>query len=235
MMGPIADFFQKYADTDIFCLQEVYDNATGKDLTWTNGTNFNFFEDSKKLLPLYHSYYRPHLGDWWGLALFVKKGTIIHEEGDFFVHKHKNWNMSVELLGHTAKNIQFLKTEVNGKPVAVMNIHGLWNGKGKTDTDERITQSKNIVDFIRSLDMDFVFCGDFNLLPETESIKMIERELDCRNLITEYKVSSTRTSQYKKSVRFADYAFISKGVNLVDFKVLPDEISDHAPLFIEIS
>lgn len=34
--------------------------------------------------------------------------------------------------------------------------------------------------------------------------------------------------------KHADYAFVTKGLNVLDFKVLPDEISDHSPLLIEV-
>ncbi len=81
--------------------------------------------------------------------------------------------------------------------------------------------------------MDFILCGDFNLLPETESLQLFERA-GLRNLIKEYGITSTRTSFYNKPVPYADYAFITNGVNLIDFKVLPEEVSDHAPLYIEI-
>ncbi len=76
--------------------------------------------------------------------------------------------------------------------------------------------------------------GDFNLLPDTESIRMISNNLGCLNLIDKYNIKSTRTSLYKKPLRFADYVFVSNNIKLKEFKVLPDEISDHSPLFLEI-
>jgi endonuclease/exonuclease/phosphatase family metal-dependent hydrolase len=63
---------------------------------------------------------------------------------------------------------------------------------------------------------------------------MIEKELGMRNLITEYGVTSTRTSLYTKTEeRFADYIFVSKDIEVKDFKVLPDVVSDHAALLLE--
>jgi endonuclease/exonuclease/phosphatase family metal-dependent hydrolase len=63
---------------------------------------------------------------------------------------------------------------------------------------------------------------------------MIARELGCRDLIKEYGITSTRTSLYPKPNKFADYVFVSKGIEIVDFKILSDEISDHTPLELEI-
>jgi endonuclease/exonuclease/phosphatase family metal-dependent hydrolase len=53
-----------------------------------------------------------------------------------------------------------------------------------------------------------------------------------RNLIREYKITSTRTSFYPKTEKFADYFFVSPEVQVNDFQVLPDEVSDHAPLLL---
>jgi endonuclease/exonuclease/phosphatase (EEP) superfamily protein YafD len=59
-------------------------------------------------------------------------------------------------------------------PVTVVNFHGLWNGKGKTDTPDRIAQSQNILRFLEGVDGEIILCGDFNLLPDTESLRMFE-------------------------------------------------------------
>lgn len=234
MMEPFMQFLKDHRDTDIFCFQEVYHQADGKDTLWKGGPNFDFLSDIKKALPNYASYYRPHLGDWWGLAIFIKKERPVLSEGEYFVHKYKGHNPAIEVHGHTAKNLQFITTLCGDKPVTVLNFHGLWNGNGKTDTEDRLNQSRKIVDFIATIKNDFVLCGDFNLSPDTESLQMIMRDLGCRDLIKEYGITSTRTSAYEKPNKFADYVFVSNGVTIADFKVLPDVISDHAPLMLEI-
>ncbi|MCX6712734.1 MAG: endonuclease/exonuclease/phosphatase family protein, partial [Candidatus Vogelbacteria bacterium] len=99
------------------------------------------------------------------------------------------------------------------------------------DTLERLEQSRKIKAFMDSVDSPKILCGDFNLLPDTESLKIIEGGL--RNLIREYGVTSTRTSFYTKPDKFADYVFVSPEIKVVDFKVLPDEVSDHSPLLLE--
>ena len=55
-----------------------------------------------------------------------------------------------------------------------------------------------------------------------------------KNLIKEYNIQSTRTSLYEKSEKFADYVFVSPEIVVKDFKLLPDEVSDHLALFLEI-
>jgi endonuclease/exonuclease/phosphatase family metal-dependent hydrolase len=54
------------------------------------------------------------------------------------------------------------------------------------------------------------------------------------NLIKKYNITSTRTSIYTKPDKYADYVLVSPNIEVIDFKVLPDEVSDHAPLYLEI-
>ena len=233
MMKEFENFLIQHNDVDVFCFQEVYHEADGKDGIWKDGSNFNFLNDVKKILSSnYNFYYKPHLDDWWGLAIFIKKDFKVIEEGDIFIHKQNGYNPAVEVYGYTAKNVQFLKIEHNEKIVTILNFHGLWNGEGKSDTEDRLEQSKKMIEFIKGIDNDYILCGDFNLLPETRSLQMIEKELGCIDLIKENKITSTRTSLYLKPIKFADYVFVSKGIDVIDFKVLPDEVSDHAPLLL---
>ncbi len=234
MTGELKKFLIENGDIDVFCFQEVYHNAEEKEKIWRDGSNLNFFDDIKGVLSTkYNSYYKPYQEDYWGLAIFIKKDFKILEEGDFFVHKYIGHNPSLEAYGYTAKNIQFLKTEYNGKALTILNFHGLWNGEGKGDTEDRLNQSKKIVEFVKDIKNDYVLCGDFNLLPDTKSLQMIEEKLGCVNLIKEQGIISTRTSLYPKPIKFADYVFVSKGIETIDFKVLLDEVSDHAPLFLD--
>lgn len=230
-----VEFLKQHKDVDVFCLQEVYHDAQNKDMVWgILGSNLNFLKDIKKHSPDYDSYYRPHLEDWWGLAMLVKKGLPVIEEGETFVHKFKGHDPQKEPLGYTAKNIQFLKTENNGKLINILNFHGLWNGNGKGDTEDRLEQSKNIIKFVKTINCDFILWGDFNLSPNTESLQMISQELGCRELIKEHGITSTRTSLYEKPNKFADYVFVSNGIEIKNFEILPDMISDHTPLMLEI-
>jgi endonuclease/exonuclease/phosphatase family metal-dependent hydrolase len=114
-----------------------------------------------------------------------------------------------------------------------MNVHGLWNGMGKTDTPERIAQSQKIRNFMDTLNTPKILCGDFNLRPETESLKMLKK--DMKNLVQIYNFPSTRSNHYPKRNEepFADYVLTCPKITVTHFTVLEDQVSDHMPLLLE--
>jgi endonuclease/exonuclease/phosphatase family metal-dependent hydrolase len=236
----ILKFFEQYKkDADVFCLQEIWSapyghlegsSAGGVPIN-NNGIMTRGMQEISALCGAHIPYFRPHHGDHYGLMMLVKNNLEIVAEGEIFVYKEKGY-VPVGDVGNHARNIQYVTFLCNQKPLTILNFHGLWNGKGKTDTEDRIIQSKNILNFITSLQGEIILAGDFNLLPETQSLKIIE-EANLKNLIKEYGVKSTRTSFYTKPERFADYILVSPGVEVKDFKVLPEEVSDHSALYLE--
>lgn len=236
----LLEFFAQHKDdTDVFCLQEIWSapyehlegySAGGAPIDNSQIMTYGMQEISG-LLQDFNSFFKPHHGDHYGLMMLVRKNLETIAEGDVFVYKEKGY-VSDGDVGNHARNLQYVTILFNNKPLTIMNIHGLWNGKGKTDSEDRINQSKNIVNFIKSLNGEYILGGDFNLLPDTESVKIIE-SAGLRNLIKDFGITSTRTSFYKKPEKFADYVFVSQNIKVNNFEVLPDEVSDHSPLFLD--
>lgn len=56
---------------------------------------------------------------------------------------------------------------------------------------------------------DAILIGDLNLDPDTESIKILEKEM--RNLVKKYSIQTTRSDLYSKKeiMPLADYCFVS--------------------------
>lgn len=116
----------------------------------------------------------------------------------------------------------------------LINFHGLWNGHGKLDTEDRLKQSLKVRKFLDGLNAKrSVLMGDFNLLPDTESLAILEKGM--KNLIKDYGITSTRSHYYKKEIKFADYALVSPDINIKKFEVLQDTVSDHLPLLLEFN
>jgi endonuclease/exonuclease/phosphatase family metal-dependent hydrolase len=226
---PFIEFIKKYKDIDIFCFQEIYENAEEIMSAAYPGDSFDQFSDLSVLLHEHVGFFRPVLRGVYGLAVFIKKDFLLLEEGEVFIHYSES---DAVTDGHHSRNLQWIKLKHDEKVFTVINVHGLWNGKGKDDTPERIAQSNIIRKFMDNAEGRIILCGDFNLNPTTQSIKIVEEGM--RNLIKDYSINSTRTSFYEKPGKYADYIFISPDIEIRDFKVLPDEVSDHAALFLEI-
>lgn len=238
----LLSFFKKHGDVDIFCLQEIwsdsYDSSEGKKVGGVIVENSKVMvhglQEITALFPDHKAYFRPHHGDHYGLLILVHRDLEVMAEGEMFVYQEKGF-VDPEENGNHARNIQYVTLKCNGKLMTVINFHGLWNGKGKGDSEDRLKQSENIINFLDTLSMPFLIAGDFNLRPDTESVKKFERA-GLRNLIKDYGITSTRTKLYTKSTeKFADYVFTSKDIEIDDFKVLPDAVSDHAAMFLNFN
>lgn len=133
------------------------------------------------------------------------------------------------------RNLQEVTFQVEDyQKLTILNFHGLWTGTGKNDTPDRLLQSDTIIAYLKNVTHSFILGGDFNLSPDTMSIKKFE-DFGLKNPIKEWGIMSTRTSFFTFENKFADYVFTSKGVDVETFKVLPDEVSDHAPLYVKIN
>lgn len=235
----LLNFFRNNKDTEVFCLQEIWSapyehleghSAGGLDIDHSNIMVYGLQEISA-LLDNHNVYFRPHHLDNYGLMILVRKDINVLSEGDVFVYKDRGYIPEGD-VGNHARNVQFVTVSTSNGIYSILNFHGLWNGMGKGDSEDRLIQSDRINHFLSTLSNPVVLCGDFNLLPETESIKKLEN-FGLRNLIKESGVKSTRSTLYTKPEKFADYIFVSKEVEVKDFRVLPDEVSDHLPLLIE--
>ncbi|MSR71391.1 MAG: endonuclease/exonuclease/phosphatase family protein [Candidatus Taylorbacteria bacterium] len=233
---PLTKFITEHIDIDIFCFQEVFHDAKKKTRGDFIGAHLELYTHLQSLLPNHSSFFSSTVDDYYGNASFVKKDFDVHSSGDIRIFENPAY--SGKGGNHMRK---MLWLEISGgklgkNMIAILNVHGLWNGKGKSDTPDRIEQSKRIKEFMDSMKIPKILCGDLNLLPHTESLKMLEKNM--QNMIKEYKVTSTRTSLYTRAEtngEFADYIFLSPNFKVHDFKVLPDEVSDHSPLYLEFN
>lgn len=237
----LADFVRKHQDADFFCFQEVGEGES--ELIWSSGgERMHLLSDLSEMLPDHNAYFAPFLDGYdaelnrteykwpFGLAMFVRK-TVDHEPAaDFFVYGTFN------SIGGTDKttiprNVQFVRAMVNGNPLTVCNFHGLWYQSSKGDNEHRIEQSRRIKEFLDPEPAETIVAGDFNLLPDTKSLAMLEEGM--KNLIKDFSITDTRGPLYTKDLRFADYTLVSPGVQVKHFDVPKVEVSDHLPMILE--
>lgn len=224
------NFINQNKETEIFCFQEVYNNASAKISTDGRKVHLNLFCELQQILSDHVGFFRPVVAGVFGMCTFVKKSIQVMSEGEIIIHENPNY---IGRGPRHPRNLQWLKLFSNNTEWHIINIHGLWNGMGKTDTPERLLQSQKIKTFASTITTPMIMAGDFNLRPDTKSLNSIAEGL--HNLVSEYKVESTRTSYYTKKERYADYIFTSNEINVQHFEVMPDEVSDHSPLLVEFS
>jgi endonuclease/exonuclease/phosphatase family metal-dependent hydrolase len=124
-----------------------------------------------------------------------------------------------------------------GAAVTVAQMHGLRDPAGKHDTPARLRQARKLVDLVRQIHIDderLVVCGDFNVLPGSDTFRVLG-EIGLTDLVTSRGHTDTRTSLYAKPERFADYLLVNPKVEVVRFEVVAEpEVSDHRPLLLEM-
>lgn len=241
---PYFNFIRKHAsDTDVFCLQEVWSSRKNLSKQLISGQTVNQLQQTAALLadfvPVYCSF-ETNVNNYdgsdpkdsaFGVAIFVKTRHELLAASECFVFLARN-----SMVGQDARtlgrNVQHVQLGVNGKILNLFNFHGLWNGNGKTDTPQRLEQSKRVVEFLSKFASPKILIGDFNLLPDTESLGILKSGM--RDLIEENSITNTRSSYYTKDVKFADYALVTPDVKVSKFTVMPDEVSDHLPLMLDI-
>jgi endonuclease/exonuclease/phosphatase family metal-dependent hydrolase len=227
----------------IICFQEVFKSDME---IFSNGSKMNIYSDLEKILTDYQIFFAPTFTNYdlktkvyfdtsFGEATFVKKSVEVISEGIVFTYKtfdekkilfHDDFGEYWDL----PRNFHYVVVKNNGKEFLIANIHGFWKPGKKGDTKESLMQSDKILDFLKSFNCYKIICGDFNLSPDTKSIKKLEKYLV--NLITEYKISNTRSKFYTRNEKFADYILVSPDVRVKDFKVMNEHVSDHLPLYL---
>ncbi|MBI1754883.1 hypothetical protein HYR65_01200 [Candidatus Azambacteria bacterium] len=170
-----------------------------------------------------------------GPATFVRKHVPVSSAGDVVTYGERNGARYDDWTGMPT-NFIYVRIPFRGSRLTVLNFYGTPFPGDKLDTPARLEQSQRIVDFVKKEKGEVILCGDFNLMPQTKSIGMIDAVL--RNLITASDIKTTRSTisrYYGTSVQqnFADYTFVSHGITVGTLDVPPDCVaSDHLPMIL---
>lgn len=229
---PLMNFFKMRAeDTDIFCLQEVFNNPPQiKSKVQTKVAKEDIYKDIAEVLKDFDGYFAPTQDGEESLTIFVKKKFGVQEIADQFVYR---WRNAME--GNDAStygiNVQYTKFSKSEKNYMVCNLHGHWTPNFKGDNPARLEQSQNIKKMLDNFKGAKILCGDFNVAPDTKSMEILETSMT--NLVKKYKVATTRSHFYTKEHKFADYILVSPEIQVKKFEVIQDVVSDHLALMLE--
>ena len=129
--------------------------------------------------------------------------------------------------------------DIGGKPLVVVNVHGMPYPGDKLDSEGRLRQTEQILAWLSDHSSPIVVCGDFNLLPDTQSVKHFT-SAGYQDLIKNYAIPTTRNQlawdKHPDSKQlFADYAFVSPNLEVTGFSVPDSDASDHLPMIIDVA
>jgi endonuclease/exonuclease/phosphatase family metal-dependent hydrolase len=224
----IVEFLQREKeDTDIFCFQEVFDS----DREEGKGFVPNLYNRLKSILDDFNSYYvaTEHGVDFddvvdyelsVGNAIFVKNDVLTHD------------NVQIYDGGNNIQDWSRKAHAIELEDSIICNVHGAWLNNKKRAHPKRREQSKRINTFLDQWNKPAVVCGDFNMLPDIPSMDILEEGRV--NWIKEKNITDTRTSYFHYGIRYADYVLTSPSLDVKSFEVMPDEVSDHAPLLLVV-
>ena len=243
-------------DADVICLQEIV-RTPKVDADWLEYRDGdmvlqqrpNLYDDLATALSGHAGFFCPasrgdlfdgetrHTSEF-GLATFVRRSLPIVGQVLDFVHGE----FSADGWGEhpRARNAHCVRLfdPGTGATVTVAHMHGLRDLRGKIDTPERAAQARafaGLMGRIHRPGEPLVACGDFNVLPDSETLAVLAR-LGLSDLVTGRGFTDTRTSYYGKEGRFADYMLVTPQVNVGAFDVVADpEVSDHRALLLDLA
>ncbi|MFY0634389.1 MAG: endonuclease/exonuclease/phosphatase family protein [Vannielia sp.] len=242
-------------DPDILCIQEVV-HVPAAPAPWLDyrddGRNLpqraDMLADLATALPRHDITFCPAArgplwhGDtqvWsqWGLATLTRRGLPVTHQAQGFVHGSFGADgFGAHPRSRTGHALRLWRPE---GAVVIAHMHGLRDPQaGKADTPARAAQAERLsglVEAIRQAGDEVAICGDFNVLPGSETLRILSR-LAPRELVGEGGHPGTRNSLYPKPERFADYMMVSEGLAVAGFDVLhTPEVSDHCPLVLTLA
>lgn len=164
----------------------------------------------------------------------LSKHPIIEASNNFYYNNYTyGFDATNFRTDDLCRAVQIGTIDINGKLVRIINVHGIWN-KDRIGNERTIHQSNFIIKTALEKDLPTIIVGDFNLSPESESIKLINEKFT--NLINVYNIKSTRPSfddGLDVGNNVVDYIFVNDKIKVNDFKVPNVDVSDHLPLLLD--
>lgn len=248
VLDPLLAFVREQAPrTDLFCLQEVLDGPELIPLECRFRTTL--FRELSDALPDFDGVFVPVVA-WdqplpgsgsrrvpYGLATFARRSLPLVSRREVWVLDHQDTLDAVPGLHPVRRWLQVTELRVTGGVALVGNFHGMARPGTKLDSAERLEQSRAIRRVADGHAGPVVLVGDFNLLPDTESVRLLGHGL--RNLVLERGIRTTRSrlNPYfgtPQEQPHANYAFISPEIEVERFEVPDLAISDHLPMLMTL-
>lgn len=232
--------------TDFFCFQEVFRRPDSKTPAIAGKARLDLMDRLRAVLTDYSvDFYATSQGHSlagrvnfpaeMGSALFIRKKYPMARQVGHAIHGNFQTRVKRD-FSNVPRGLQQVEVRLRRHHLHIFNYHGIPKPGDKLDTPARLEQSRKIVRVMKNITGPKILCGDFNLMPGAESVRIIEKA-GYRNLITEFDIISTRNRiswrNYHHVQHFADYVFVSPEIKVKDFQVPYNEVSDHLPMILD--
>lgn len=216
-------------DVDFACMQEAVScdgDTAGLATTYQKVGNS---------LKLDESYFSPLMHTKLG-AKDIKFGNVIYSKFPFvhsdtiFTRGGYKENFDLDNDDYNIRAFQHVEAELDGKKLHLINHHGHHINEHKLGDEETLRQITQIADYVTRLEGAVIVCGDFNLSPGSDSIAVLNNKM--RNLSQEYGLHTTRSRLTSKN-EVCDYIFVSDGIEVQEFVMDEEIISDHNALMLD--
>jgi len=230
-LGSVVSELFVRENADIVCIQEI--------VSVPGGQSF-FFEDMEELqehAKYPHAHHTPsgvmnymNRKASWGNCILSRIPFVDTNDQYTYGEMVNNFDFLENDDYNRGRVLQHVVVENGSDTLHILNHHGHHNHGHKNGDEETMRQCGMIADYVKNLEGQVVLCGDFNLVPDSESLEQINRVLV--NHVKEREVVTTRTPLTHKT-EACDYIFTSPSIEVKNFQVLDDIVSDHKALTVE--
>ncbi len=149
-----------------------------------------------------------------GNAIFSKFPIVDHDWSFYHGTYSARTEQTPDSYKVTPRNVQHATIDVDGTLLHAFNNHGVWEVHGG-DTPERLKMGRHIAEAVHGKSH-VILGGDFNVNPNTETIRLIEKELQP---VFGEEIKTTFNLKYKTDPGFAtavvDLLFVSSDIKII--------------------
>lgn len=229
--GQLQRFFEN-TDADVICMQEVINSEDA-----TLHVSRLWFETSRILKANPKFKYYKYFPNW---SSRIVDGTM--QMGNFVISKIPIVSTdSIFVNGEYTENVVLVQQPSNNTAVnivrlengiTVVNHHGFWR-KTPVGDEDTIRVFKKVGEVVEPLAKEgpLVMCGDLNIIHESPAFRSLDF---LRDLTDENKLETTLSGVKFDGKVPCDHILVNDEIEVKDFGVIPEIVSDHLALYAEI-
>lgn len=225
--------FLKQQNADILCLQEVY--AGNKELGGMFAEEFALLDSIQTASDLEHTFFSPT----WTIDLLGQRvpfGNAIlscfplEQQATHFIHGQLHHKASPTDSITNTRNLQTARVAIGDRRLSIANHHAYWDisPMGNEVSVEKMHRVRAILE---KLPQPLITAGDMNVKSVSPAMHVFDGFL--KDLTAVHQVQTTLSSLGKVKDVDCDHILVSPDINVQNFTVSEELVSDHKALILE--